>query len=149
MIDSTSISVHWGELSCQLHHSQSLEFVVLATEVGGGGQIEYRIPGNQSSTVLTRLEPNTTYTIVIAISNSNGTGLYGAPVKATTLISTSDDSTSCALIQTFIIFSISHHMYGTGAMDITILVYSSAAGLLVLSVPITVLVAIVCAVNWR
>ena len=91
MIGSTSISVHWRELSCQLRHSQFLQFVILASEVGGGGQIEYRIPGNQSSTVLTGLKPNTTYTIVVAISNSNGTGPYSAPVKATTLISTSGD----------------------------------------------------------
>ena len=148
VIGPTSISVRWRELSCQLRHSQFLEFVILASEVGGD-VIEYRISGNRSSAVLTGLKPNTTYTIVVAISNSNGTGPYSAPVKATTLISTSGDSTSCALIQIFIIIFISHHTYGTGAMDITLLVYSSAAGLLVLSVPITVLVAIVCAVKWR
>ena len=107
MIGSTSISVRWRELSCQLRHSQFLEFVILASEVGGGGQIEYRIPGNQSSAVLTGLKPNTTYTIVVAISNSNGTGPYSAPVNATTLVSTSGDSTPCALIPIFIIIFIS------------------------------------------
>ena len=142
MISSNTIFITWNELSCELRHVLFLEVIILIADVEGGGQVEHRVPGNQTSAVLTGLNPATTYTIAIALSNSNGTGPYSAPINVTTLTPTS----GTIRIQMYVV---SFPYYTAGSWDTTVLVYSFAAGFLTLSAPVILLVTLVCVIKWR
>ena len=86
VISSNTIFISWSELPCEFHYVLSLEVIILIADVElGGSQVEHRVPRNLSSAVLTGLNPVTTYTIVVALSNSNGTGPYSVPIRVTTL----------------------------------------------------------------
>ena len=89
MISSNTIFISWSDLPCEFRHGLFLEVIILIADVETGGQVEHRVPGNLSSAVLTGLNPVTTYTIAVALSNSNGTGPYSAPISVTTLTLTS------------------------------------------------------------
>ena len=86
VISSNTIFISWSELPCEFRYVLSLEVIILIADVKlGGSQAEHRVPQNLSSAVLTGLNPVTTYTIAVALSNSNGTGPYSAPISVTTL----------------------------------------------------------------
>ena len=91
MISSNTIFISWNDLPCGLHHGLFMEVIIVIADVKGGGQIEHRVPGNWFSAVLTGLNPVTTYTIAVALSNSNGTGPYSALISVTMLAPISGD----------------------------------------------------------
>ena len=65
---------------------------MLITMIGREGiNYTYFIPLNQSSRVVTGLNPLTNYSIQMALKNNHGQGPYSVPIKVTTLMSTLGD----------------------------------------------------------
>ena len=66
---------------------------MLITMIGRGGiNYTYFIPLNQSSRVVTGLNPFTKYSIQMALKNDLGQGPYSVPINVTTLMSTLGDN---------------------------------------------------------
>ena len=92
-VGDSVIQVSWSEADCRLRHSHSLEYVMLITMIGRGGiNYTYFIPLNQSSRVVTGLNPFTKYSIQMALKNVHGQGPYSVPINVTTLMSTLGDN---------------------------------------------------------
>ena len=91
-VSAHTVIVSWSEADCRLRHSHSLEYVMLITMIGSGINYTYFIPLNQSSRVVTDLNPLTEYSIQMALKNDHGQGQYSAPIKVTTLMSTLGDN---------------------------------------------------------
>ena len=91
LVGDSVIEVSWSEADCRLRHSHSLEYIMLITMIGRGINYTYFIPLNQSSRVVTDLNPLTEYSIQMALKNDHGQGPYSAPIKVTTLMSTLGD----------------------------------------------------------
>ena len=86
LVGDSVIWVSWSEADCRLRHGHSLEYVMLITMIGGGINYTYFIPLNQSSRVVTGLNPLTEYSIQMALKNDHGQGPDSAPINVTTLM---------------------------------------------------------------
>ena len=91
-VSSTAINVHWSEVDCVLRNGDIIAYIVM--RMGQAGDQEtVSVPGNQSSTILTGLDPLTEYIIRVAAVNRNGTGQFSTPINATTLTGTLSERT--------------------------------------------------------
>ena len=89
-VDSSSINISWGEVSCQHRNGEITGYVVVYRKVSSSGSEERRqtqegmvIVNGQTATI-DNLDPLTEYSVMVAAVNSAGTGVFSEPVTAIT-----------------------------------------------------------------
>ena len=83
-INSTSVLVHWEEVSCPQRNGEITGYVVNVSNAQG----MLRVSSEQRNATLTKLDPDTTYTIRVAAKNSMGVGPFSGPVFKNRTVST-------------------------------------------------------------
>ena len=89
-VDSSSIDVNWGKVSCQHRNGEITGYVVvymkiLSRERGERRQTqEGMVMVNGQTATIDNLDPLTEYSVMVAAVNSAGTGVFSEPVTAIT-----------------------------------------------------------------
>ena len=76
IINSTAISLSWGEVNCTERNGVITGYSVQYNIVGGMQSTTVNVTGDVTSTVIDGLTEFMTYTVSVAAINSNGVGLY-------------------------------------------------------------------------
>ena len=76
IINSTAISLSWGEVNCTERNGAITGYSVQYSIVGGIQSTTVNVTGDVTSTVIGRLTELMTFTVSVAAINSNGVGLY-------------------------------------------------------------------------
>ena len=78
IINSTAISLSWGEVNCTERNGAITGYSVQYSIVGGMQSTTLNVTGDVTSTVIGRLTKLTYYLVSVAAINSNGIGLYSS-----------------------------------------------------------------------
>ena len=76
IINSTAISLSWGEVNCTERNGAITGYSVLYSIVGGMQSTTVNVTGDVTNTVIDGLITCTQYSIKVAAINSNGVGPY-------------------------------------------------------------------------
>ena len=76
IINSTAISLSWGEVNCTKRNGAITGYSVQYSIVGGIQSTTVNVTGDVTSTVIDGLITCTQYSIKVAAINSNGVGPY-------------------------------------------------------------------------
>ena len=76
IINSTAISLSWGEVNCTERNGAITGYSVQYSIAGGMQSATVNVTGDVTSTVIDGLNELMTYTVSIAATNSNGFGTY-------------------------------------------------------------------------
>ena len=76
IINSTAISLSWGEVNCTERNGAITGYSVQYSIVGGMQSNTVNVTGDVTSTVIDGLVTCTQYSIKVAAINSNGVGPY-------------------------------------------------------------------------
>ena len=81
-VNSITITVWWGPVSCVHRNGEITGYSVQYGEMGSESTQNIRVSGTSSGGMATisGLSPTTMYTVVVAAENSAGTGDYSDPV---------------------------------------------------------------------
>ena len=76
IINSTAISLSWGEVNCTERNGAITGYSVQYSIVGGMQSTTVNVTGDVNSTVIGGLTEFMTYTVNVAAINDNGVGSY-------------------------------------------------------------------------
>ena len=84
IINSTAISLSWGEVNCTERNGAITGYSVQYSIVGGIQSTTVNVTGDVTSIVISRLTEFTIYTVSVAAINDNGIGPYTDGLKVFT-----------------------------------------------------------------
>ena len=76
IINSTAVSLSWGEVNCTDHNGAITGYSVQYSIVGGIQSTTVNVTGDVTSTVIGGLTEFMIYTVSVAAINNNGIGVY-------------------------------------------------------------------------
>ena len=76
IINSTAVSLSWGEVNCTERNGAVTGYSVLYSNVGGIQSTTVNVTGDVTSTVIDGLMEFTIYLVSVAAINNNGIGPY-------------------------------------------------------------------------
>lgn len=83
VVNSTAVHVTWRHVSCVSSNGAIVSYLVVYTGAVGGGKT-LTVPSTESSTVITNLDPQSQYSVRVAVRNEKGNGPFSDPLYTST-----------------------------------------------------------------